>query len=93
MNAVFGADEARYAEKPCRLRVVRAGTGFPSLGTRVRMGVERSDHDGTGHDRRRALIQTRLRTCRSAAHHHHASRVIHVDPATLFVPPNRVARK
>ena len=90
MNAVIGADEAWYTEKPGRLRVGRAGTGFPSLGTRVRVGVERGDHDGTRHDRRRTQIQGCLCTRRSAAHHHNASHVIHVDPATLFVPLNRV---
>src|SRR5208337_4289625 len=93
MNAVIGADEAWYTEKPRRLRVGRAGTGFPPLGTRVRVGVERGDHDATRHDWRRTQIQGRLRTRRGAAHHHNASRVIHVNPATLFVPLNRVARE
>src|SRR5262249_47663394 len=52
MKAVIGAAEAWDTKKPGRLRVGRAGTGFPPLGTPVRVGVDRSDHDGTRHDRR-----------------------------------------
>src|SRR5262245_11576221 len=52
MNAVIGPDEAWYTEKPGRLRVGGAGTGFPPLGARIRMGVEGSDHDGARHNGR-----------------------------------------
>jgi hypothetical protein len=93
MNAVVRADKAWYTEKPRRLRVGRAGAGFPPLGTRVGVGVESGDDDATRHDWRRTQIQGRLRTRRCAARYHNASRVIHIDPATLFVPPNRVARE
>jgi hypothetical protein len=91
MDAVIGADEAWYTEKQGRSRVGRAGTGFPTLRTRVRVRVKRGDDDGTQHDRRRTQIQRRLRIRGGAAYHYSASRVVHVDPTTLFVPLNRVA--
>ena len=93
MNAVIGTDEAWYTEEPGRLRVGHAGAGFPALGAGVRMGVEGSDHDRTRHDWRRTQVQGCLSACSSAARHDNGRRDIHIDPATLFVPLNRVVRK
>jgi hypothetical protein len=93
VNTVIGTDDAWHTEKPGRLRVGRAGTRFPPLRTRVRVGVECSDHESTRHDWRRAQVQGGLSTYSSAAHHHNGRRAIQIDPATLFVPPNRVVGK
>jgi hypothetical protein len=93
MDSVIGTNEARHAEKPGRIRVRCTGAGFPLLATRVRVSVECGGHHAVRYDRWRTQVQGCLSTCGGAADCQSPGRRAQVDPAALFVPLSRVARK
>ncbi len=87
MNAVISTDEAGDAKEPSRLRILRAGARFPSLGTMVVATFHTHPNPSTWNDRGHTQIQGRLSTRGSSAHYYTPSRGIQVNPSTLFVLP------
>src|SRR5689334_7029252 len=51
MDAVIGTNQARHAQDPGRLRVCRAGAGFPAFGTRVGVRMKRGNDHRTRNER------------------------------------------